>query len=278
MRILVLGGSGSLGSDLVPILSAKHTVLAPGHAEVDLLRSDSLRAAIDKARADAVVNAAAMADVDRCEREPARAWDLNSDAVRWLAQVCRERNATLVQISTDYVFDGKKGAPYVESDRTRPVQVYGKSKLQGEKNALDVAGKAVVVRTSWLFARKGKNFPNKVLAAARTGGEIKAVSDWFGSPTSTVDLSRAIGTLLEGAATGIFHVVNEGVQSRLEQANEILAAVGAGNKATVSAISSATLLDLPAARPRFTALASERAAAAGVHMRPRAEAVREFVS
>ena len=277
MRILVLGGSGSLGSDLKAILAEKHTVFAPSHADADLLKSDLLRAALDGTRADAVVNCAALADVDACEREPQKAFDLNADGVRWLAQVCRERNVLLGQISTDYVFDGKKDAPYVESDRPRPLQVYGRSKLQGERNALDVATKAFVARTSWLFARRGKNFPNKVLAAGRNGGEIKAVSDWFGSPTSTVDLSRAIRTLLEQQATGVFHLVNEGAQSRVEQANEILGALGT-HRAAVQAISSATLLDLPAARPRYTALASERAAAAGVVMRPRSEAVREFVS
>ena len=277
MRILVLGGSGSLGSDLRPVLAERHTVYAPPHADADLLKSDTLRKALDITRADAVVNAAALADVDACEREPQRAFDLNADGVRWLAQVCRERNVLLAQVSTDYVFDGKKDAPYVESDATRPINVYGRSKLQGERNALDVAGKAFVVRTSWLFARKGKNFPNKVLLAGREGGEIRAVSDWFGSPTSTVDLARGIRTLLETQATGVFHLVNEGVQSRLEQAQEILAAI-APHKATVDAIHSSTLLDLPAARPRYTALASERAAAAGVVMRPRAEAVREFVA
>lgn len=278
MRILVLGGHGSLGQDLVPVLGEAHTVLAPTHAEVDILQSDALRVALDRARADAVVNAAALADVDGCEREPGRAWDLNADAVRWIAQVCRERNVTLAQVSTDYVFDGKKDGPYVESDRPRPINVYGKSKLQGERNALDTAGRAFVARTSWLFGRHGKNFPNRVLAAARNGGEIKAVSDWFGSPTSTVDLSRAIRTLLENGATGLFHLVNEGRQSRLEQAQEILEAVGPAHKATLVPISSATLLQLPAARPHSTALTSERAAAAGVTFPPRPTSVRAFAS
>src|SRR6185295_10391827 len=170
----------------------------------------------------------------------------------------------------------RKGEPYVETDRTKPINVYGKSKLQGEKNALDLAGKALVVRTSWLFARAGKNFPNRVLTAAREGGEIKAVSDWFGSPTSTVDLSRGIRALLESGATGLVHVSQEGVQSRLDQANEILAAVGA-HKAKVVAIASSTLLSLPAARPQNTALASERSTVWGVSLRPRAESVAEFV-
>lgn len=243
-----------------------------------MLVSDNVRRALDVSGADAVVNLAAFADVDRCEREPELAWQMNADAVRYIAAACAERNVALLHVSTDYVFDGTRNAPYVESDATRPIQVYGKSKLQGERNALDVAPRAAVVRTSWLFSRSGKGkFANTVLAAGTSGGEVKAVSDWFGSPTSTVDLSRAIAALLESGATGIFHAANPGAQSRLEQANEILAALGEKHRATMVPVASASLLALPAARPRYTALASERLGALGISLRPRAEAVREFV-
>lgn len=277
MRILVLGGSGSLGTDLCPLLASRHEVFAPPHRDVDVLSSDSVRRALDASRADAVVNCAALADVDRCEREPEAAWQLNADAVRYIAGAAAERGVSLLHVSTDYVFDGEKGAPYVESDRTNPIQVYGKSKLQGERNALDIAGRATVVRTSWLFSRSGKGkFANAVLAAGRNGGDVKAVRDWFGSPTSTVDLSDVMMRLLEAGATGVFHVANPGAQSRLEQANEILNALGP-HKANVIAVSSASLLGLSAARPRDTALASERLGALGISLRPRAEAVREFV-
>lgn len=276
MKILVLGGSGSLGLDLKEVLAERHDVFAPPHADVDLAKIDTLRRALDVTHADAVVNAAALADVDRCEREPELAWQVNADGVRWLAQVCRERSAALVHVSTDYVFDGKKDSPYLEVDPPNPVQVYGKSKLAGEQNALSIASRALVVRTSWLFSRHGKNFPNRVLAAAREGGEIRAVTDWFGSPTSTVDVATAIGALLEKGATGLVHVVNAGAQSRVEQAEEILALLGS-HQARVTPIASATLLDLAARRPRYTALASSRLEALGVRPRPRAEALREFV-
>ena len=133
------------------------------------------------------------------------------------------------------------------------------------------------MRTSWLFSRTGKGkFANTVLTAGRSGGQVKAVSDWFGSPTSTVDLAKAIAALLESGATGIFHVANPGTQSRLEQANEILAALGGTHAADVVPVTS-SLLALPAPRPRYTALASERLGALGISLRPRAEAVREFV-
>lgn len=278
MRILVLGGSGSLGADLCPILAERHEVFAPPHRDVDVLVSDQVRRALDVSRADAVVNAAALADVDRCEREPEAAWQLNADAVRYIAVACVERNVPLLHVSTDYVFDGRKDTPYVESDRTNPIQVYGKSKLQGERNALDVATRAAVVRTSWLFSRSGKGkFANAVLAAGRSGGEVKAVSDWFGSPTSSVDLAHAISRLLEAGATGIFHAANPGAASRLEQAQEILSALGGTHHARVVPVASASLLSLPAARPRYTALSTERLGAFGISLRSRAEAVREFV-
>ena len=277
MRVVVLGGSGMLGSDLGAILAERHEVMAPPHSAVDVLIPDQIRRALDATRAHAVVNCVALADVDRCEREPDLAWQVNADAVRYIASACRERSVHLVHVSTDYVFDGKKDAPYVESDRTRPVQVYGKSKLAGEQNALTVAGKAAVVRTSWLFGRSGKDkFANKVVAAGRGGGEVKAVSDWFGSPTSTVDLSQAIRGILEQGATGVFHAANPGAISRLEQAQEILASLGS-HKATLTPVASATLLKLDAARPRYTALASERLVPLGIRMRDRADAVREFV-
>ena len=277
MRILVLGGSGSLGADLVPVLAERHETHAPPHADVDVRVSDQVRRALDVTRADAVVNCVALADVDRCEREPELAWQLNADSVRYIAAACAERGVSLLQISTDYVFDGRKDAPYVESDKTRPIQIYGKSKLQGERNALEVAPRAAVVRTSWLFSRTGKGkFANTVLQAGREGGEVRAVSDWFGSPTSTVDLALALRALLEAGATGLFHAANPGSASRLEQAQEILAAL-ASHKATVTPVASASLLSLPAPRPRSTALASERLGSLGISLRPRAEAVREFV-
>src|SRR4051812_36089233 len=196
MRILLLGGGGALGSDLKPALADRNDVFAPPHAIADLARPDSLREALDKSRADVVVNAAAFADVDGCEKEPDRAWLVNADGVRWLAAAARERGVRIVQVSTDYLFDGSKGAAYVQSDPTRPINVYGKSKLAGEHNALDVGPRALVVRTSWLFSRAGRNFANNVLARARDGGEVRAVGDWLGSPTSTVDLSRAIAALI----------------------------------------------------------------------------------
>ena len=217
--------------------------------------------------------------MDLCEKEPERAFQINGDGVRYLSTACRERNVLLVQVSTDYVFDGRKGreTPYTETDRPRPVQVYGKSKLAGERHALQIAGKAIVARTSWLFGHAGrKNFANKVLDAARNGGDVRAVADWYGSPTSTVDAARAIRALIEAGATGIFHVVNPGAQSRVEQAREILAAFGP-HKATLVPIDSATLLNLPAARPGATPLASDKLSALGIHMLPRADAVREFV-
>ena len=277
MRVLVLGGSGSLGSDLCPILAERHEVFAPPHRDVDVLDSDQIRAAIDRVGADAVVNCVALADVDRCEREPELAWQLNADAVRYVGGACAERNVSLLHVSTDYVFDGRKDSPYVESDPTRPIQMYGKSKLQGERNALDVSPRAAVVRTSWLFSRAGKGkFANAVLAAGRDGGEVRAVRDWFGSPTSTRDLALAMRALLEAGATGVFHVVNPGAASRLEQAQEILDALGT-HHAKLVPVESASLLNLPAPRPRYTALASERLASLGITLRPRADAIRDFI-
>lgn len=281
MNILLIGGTGGLGTDLAKVLAdgGRHEVFAPPHSAADLLYPDKLRAALDATRADVAVNAAAIADVDLCEKEPERAFQINGDGVRYLSTACRERNVLLVQVSTDYVFDGRKGreTPYTEADKTRPVQVYGKSKLAGERHALQIAGKAIVARTSWLFGHAGrKNFANKVLDAARDGGEVRAVADWYGSPTSTVDAARAIRALIEHGATGIFHVVNPGAQSRVEQAREILAAFGP-HKATLVPIESATILNLPAARPGATPLANDKLASLGIHMLPRADAVREFV-
>jgi len=278
VKVLLIGGSGTLGKDLSPVLAARHEVFAPPHGAngLDLASADSVRRALDAVRPDAVVNAAALAEVDRCEREPELAFQLNADAVRWLAVACAERRATLVQVSTDYVFDGGKGSPYLESDRPRPIQVYGKSKLQGEVNALEAGGRALVVRTSWLFGVHGRNFPNRVLQAAREGGEIKAVTDWFGSPTSTADLAVVLGALLEKGATGLLHAVSPGVLSRMQQAEEILA-LRPGNARLVP-VESSSILGLAARRPANTSLASERLAGLGIAFRPREEAVRDFVA
>ncbi|MGE5414267.1 MAG: SDR family oxidoreductase, partial [Syntrophomonadaceae bacterium] len=199
-RVLVTGSSGMLGSDLVPALAAAgHDVFARPHAELDIGDAKAVRRVVRELSPDVVVNCAAFTKVDDCEKDP-RAEKVNATAVGYLAEVCGRHAAQLVQISTDFVFDGEKGAPYVEDDPPRPLSAYGRTKLAGEEAALRVPG-SLVVRASWLFGRAGWNFVEAILRQVEAGKTtLSVVTDQIGRPTATPDLAEAIAALLDAGA------------------------------------------------------------------------------
>jgi len=221
-KILVTGSSGMLGSDLVSVLAAAgHEVFARAHAELDVTDPGEVARVVREQAPDVIVNCAAFTKVDDCETDP-RAEVVNAAAVGHLADAAGRFGAQLVQISTDFVFDGEKAAPYVEDDPARPLSAYGRTKRGGEEHALQVPG-SLVVRASWLFGRSGWNFIEAILKQAEAGKKrLSVVTDQVGRPTATTDLSEAIAALLEAGATGIYHFANRGEVSWNEFAREIL--------------------------------------------------------
>jgi dTDP-4-dehydrorhamnose reductase len=250
MKVLVTGSGGQLGRATVACcVAAGDDVVAAEHATLDISDRDAVLAAVTSLRPDLVVNAAAFTDVDGCERDPDRAFAANALAVRHLAEACRRADAHLVHVSTDYVFDGRKGAPYIEWDDTGPLSVYGRSKLAGEHEA---GPGTTVVRTAWVFSGGDRNFVRTVLDRAAADEPLRFIDDQLGSPTLAGDLAAVLRRLGVSRAPGVFHATNAGATSRYEQARCVLRAAGM-DPDRVEAISSA---ELPwvAERPAATVL------------------------
>ncbi|MEK7348167.1 MAG: dTDP-4-dehydrorhamnose reductase [Candidatus Eisenbacteria bacterium] len=268
MRILITGANGMLGRALAERLASGHTLFLWGRDEADLSDEAAVREAARGIEFDAIVHAAAFTEVDRCESEYELALRGNRDAVRYVALLARDRGAHFVTVSTDYVFDGTKGEPYVEDDPTAPVNAYGRSKLEGEKAALSSGAAALVVRTSWLFGPGGKNFVENIAGKLERGEALEVVDDQLGSPTYTRHLAHGIARLLGRGATGIVHVTNSGQTTWYGFAVAIARYLGS---ATPIAPISSDRIRRPAPRPAYSVLSGERYAGLAGERMPRWE-------
>jgi dTDP-4-dehydrorhamnose reductase len=222
MRILVMGHKGMLGSDLMEALGRDHDVNGIDRDEFDITSAGDCIRVVEEFNPDAIVNAAAYTDVDGCETNREACFAVNAEGVRNIASACRGRNTKIVHYSTDYVFDGTKGEPYVEEDPCRPINQYGESKRRGEEALIETAEDHVLIRTAWLYGRQGKNFVRAILAKAKEEGKLRVVDDQVGSPTYSVDLAQATKLLVERDSRGIYHVTNRGVCSWYQFAQRIV--------------------------------------------------------
>lgn len=263
MRLLVTGHRGQLGTELMRLCAARDIDATGIDIDtVDVTDRDAVAAAVAAARPDAVIHCAAWTAVDACESAPDKAFRANATAVRWVAEACAAERAHLVHVSTDYVFDGTKPTPYVETDPPNPRSVYGKSKLAGEVEALKYPA-AAVARTSWVCGAAGGNMVKTVLRLVREGKPLAFVSDQVGHPTFTSDLAPALLRLAADRRTGLYHVTNQGAVSWCEFVREIVRLTG-GDPATVRPISTAELdPPRPAPRPANSVLADVAWRAAG---------------
>ncbi len=233
MKIIVTGANGQLGVDVCEAFEqAGHQVVPLTHAEIEISQRNSVSAALQAAQADAVVNTAAMHHVEQCEQDPARAFAVNAIGARNLARSCDETGAYLLHISTDYVFDGAKREPYVETDAPLPLNVYGNSKLAGEYFVRTACREAAVLRVSGVYganpcrAKGGMNFVRLMLKLARERPEIRVVDDEILTPTYTRDIAHQVLKLVEHRAAGLFHGTAHGACSWYEFASQIFAMTG----------------------------------------------------
>lgn len=228
LRIVVVGASGMLGRALVAELTARGLPqAAPPRAELDLLRTPDLEAALGPLEPRAVINASAFTDVGAAERPEQReaAYALNRDAPGRLARACVKLGVPLLHVSTDYVFDGRLRRPYLEQDATAPLQVYGASKLAGEHEVLASGAEALIARTSTLYGpgpRPRPHYVDAILRQAREHGRLELVRPPVSSPTHAPDLAWGLVELCEAGARGIVNVVNAGGCSRIDLATEAL--------------------------------------------------------
>ncbi len=263
MHVLITGHRGQLGTELMGLCAARGISATGIDVDtVDVTDRDAVAAAIASARPDAVIHCAAWTAVDACESDPGLAFRANADAVRWVAEACATAAAHLVHVSTDYVFDGTKPTPYVETDVPNPRSVYGQSKRAGEIEALKHSAVAVA-RTSWVCGAAGNNMVKTVHRLARERDSLAFVSDQFGHPTFTSDLAPALLRLATDRRTGIYHVTNQGAVSWYEFVREIVRLMGK-DPSMVRPITTAELNPpRPAPRPANSVLADVAWRAAG---------------
>ncbi len=217
MRVAITGAAGLFGHGLVEAFSSRHEVFPLTRAEADITDVENIRAALERIRPDLIVHPAGIPDIDLCEADPAKAVRVNYQGTRNVVEAARSLGAGLAHISTDAVFDGRKTTPYVETDPTGPITVYGQTKLQAEQ-AVETLDRHWTFRVSVLFGPGKINFVDKGLRKIAAGEEYKVASDQLGCATHTVDAGRKIMEVTESGPCGLYHLANQGQCTRFELA------------------------------------------------------------
>jgi len=283
MKVLVLGSTGMLGSDVLNELTTRgHAVVAPTSSELDIADPQSVAEITQMDGIDWCVNCAAYTAVDKAESEEQAAAELNALGPGYLARACAMKGIKLLHVSTDFVFDGEASEPYDELARTNPLGVYGRTKLAGEEAVFAAMPTAIIFRTSWLYGPNGKSFPKTMIGAWKAGKELRVVADQIGSPTYTRDLARVIVDALEkDIYPGTYHATGPDAMTWHDFA--VLAveayryAYGIGRAVEIAAIKTEDW-PTPAHRPKYSVLSNKQLLESGIGpMRPTKEALVEFV-
>ena len=266
MKIVLFGRSGQLGWEFERTLPGLGDVVALDRAQLDMRDLHALQQSLNELKPNLIINASAYTDVDKAEKEPELAMQINALAPGVMAETSRKLSAALIHFSTDYVFDGQANTPYKENDQTNPLNVYGKSKLMGEENIKQAGEAYLILRTSWVYSLRGNSFVNKVLGWARKNSILRVVDDQIGSPTWARMLAEVTSLLLAQTPgnpyekiheqCGIYHLAGSGYTSRYEWAKQILAHDPHRAEQTVQTIEPGRSKEFstPATRPLFSAL------------------------
>lgn len=286
-RIALIGSNGQLGSDIIRswaasgLASAGDEIIPLTHADIDVTEPDWVRSVLSGVQPNVVINTSAFHRVDDCESLPLTALQVNALGVKFLAEACRDLNATLMHFSTDYVFDGAAKSPYQETDQPSPVSAYGISKLAGENFLRYILPEShILIRSSGLYGAggasgKGGNFVEAMLRLQREGRQLRVVNDQVSAPTFTVDLAEAVLELIRLEARGTFHVTNAGQCSWHEFASSIFENLGLSTE--IEPVSTAQY-GSAAHRPAYSVLANDRLKALGMKpLRAWNEALREYL-
>ena len=260
MRLLVTGGAGMLGQAVAAVATRLgHDVVALSRTDLDITDAGHVRRVIAAAEPRAVINCAAWTDVDRAETAEAVATAVNGEGAGNVARAAAETGARLVHVSTDYVFDGSKRSPWVESDPVGPIGAYGRSKLVGEEQVAAAGADHAIVRTAWLFGAGGRNFVDTMLTLGSARDEVDVVADEVGSPTWAAHLAEGLVEVAERRGdVGLFHAAGSGACSWFELAVEVFARSGVRCRVRPT---TAERFSRPAPRPAYSVLGTERDAA-----------------
>ncbi len=278
-RILVIGAKGMLGGDLMGVLLSSFPndeILGWDIEEIDIQKEEDTVFKVEELRPHVVIHIAAYTDVDGCESNKEKAFAVNAEGTKHVALGASSCQAKMIYLSTDYVFDGKKKEPYLESDPPHPISVYGHSKWRGEQYVQEWVEDFLIIRTQWLYGRYGKNFVTSILRQAGEKRALSIVNDQIGSPTYTADLAKAISTLIQFGVRGIFHVANSDFCTWYTFGQTILKLSGM-NEVRVIPISSEELAR-PAQRPLYSVLNCQKLKEeTGLTLRPWSEALKEYL-
>lgn len=250
-KILITGVKGQLGTALSPLLAAEYEVFG-FDLDLDVADIDRVVQKFREIKPNVVVHAAAITNVDYCETHPEDNYRVNALGTENVAIASLDVGAEMLYVSTDYVFDGTKESPYLEFDATNPINHYGRAKLAGENSVKGLLNRYFIVRTSWLYGKGGKNFPNAILNKARETGALRVVNDQFGAPTYAPDLSQCVKALIGTEYFGTYHATNAGVCTWYDFAVELVKHSGMKN-VKVEPISSEEYPS-PTRRPRYSVL------------------------
>ncbi len=256
MKILLTGSNGQLGHDFKKIFDKKNIeYIATDYKELDITNDEDLNKFFQKNEGIThVINCAAYNDVDKAETDK-KVWLLNAEAPKRLAEFSKKVGAIFVTYTTDFVFDGEKNFPYMEDDKTNGISEYGKSKAQGEKDVLEAYDKSFVIRTSWVFGIANNNFNKQVINWSKSRNELNIVDDQVSVPTYSMDLAEFSWKLIQTEKFGLYHITNDGIASKYDQAKYVLEKIGW--KGTLGRAKTADF-NLPAKRPAYSKLDSSK--------------------
>jgi len=281
--IIIIGANGRLGAALAREYQRAFSVKAFARSQLDLGKLDQVRSTLSETEFDLLINCAALTNVDYCESHRNEAFLINAQAPRLLAEICSAKSARMIDISTDYVFDGKQNTSYIEEDPPAPLSVYAESKLAGEEEVLRVSQNNLVVRLSWVFGPDKPSFIDQIIQRARENDVVTAVADKFSAPTYTIDVANWLRLAIDKNANGILHLANNGGCSWQEWAQyavDVCRNLRIPLKAErVGAASLADMRNFVAQRPVHTVLSSAKfTTLTGVQPRHWREAVAEYIS